>query len=238
MRSRNGKGIWVAAATVLVGSQAAAYLGKALYINGAAASGDVRVIQGKAYAPLSDIAKALGMKLQTRPNGYELVRAGGAEQIANKNVGKMGTEIFTGKWRFTVMKVEKAETYTPTLATGKQEVQAGPNEELVVVTCRIKNGTPNKEELVFERWQNNHTALTDASEQSFEPALYDVRAEEQFPVGATFLPGSAINFTLVFKVPAETEPKDLIFSAIRYKDRGEVSLGTLKPTDIRVQLSE
>lgn len=220
------------AAVAAIGSVALAWQGgKVLYINGAVASNDVRVINGRAYAPLSDIAKALGMTLQNRENGYELIRAGGAEQIANKNVGRLGTEIFTGEWRFTVSKVEKATSYAPVYATGKSPLTAADNEELVIVTCRIKNGTNQKDQLVFEKWEKNHTSLTDANEQAYEPALYDVKASEYFPVGASFLPGSAIHFVLVFRVPKGAEPQHLIFSAIRYGERS-----TPVPTDIRVLL--
>lgn len=128
--------------------------------------------------------------------------------------------------------MEKTTSYEPVYAD-KRRIPAEANEELVVAPCRIKNGTNKKDELVFGKWENNHTSLTDANEQAYEPALYDVKESQRFPVGASFLPGSAINFVLVFKVPKGAEPQHLIFSAIRYGERGNVKV---IPTDIRVLL--
>jgi hypothetical protein len=232
---------------ILVGAAAisavalAAQAGKALYINGTKASSDVRTINGKVYVPLNDVAKALGMTVQPKSGGYEMIKAGGAGQIANKNVGNLGEEIFTGKWRFTALSVEHVQNYTPQYAPKDawRILEAKDGEELIVVKCRVKNGTAKKDELVFANWEDSNTALTDMDEQSYQPTTYgfDLKADESSPDGANLLPGAAVNFNLIFRVPAGTREKDLVFTAIRYDMRGKLDQKKDPPQDIRVHLN-
>lgn len=60
---------------------APALAGDTLVMNGKIASTDVRTVGGSTYVKLSDVAKALGMVLVKRPGGYELTKAGGADQV-------------------------------------------------------------------------------------------------------------------------------------------------------------
>lgn len=230
--------LWVVAGAALVGAMAlAAVAGNKLYINGKAASSSVKVINGTAYVPISDVAKAMGMSVQKRADGYSIGTDGGHGQIANKFTGKLGDEIFTGKWKFTVLKVRHADSYKIAKSHLKSFSDANENEEFIVVDCRVKNGTPKKDELVFENWDGINTALTDSGEQTYQPIKYDVAESEYAPVGVTVLPGSAINFTLVFKVPKDTVEKDLIFTAMRYDFRASFDQKKDPPQDIRVDLT-
>jgi hypothetical protein len=219
---------------------AAAYAGQAglkFFVNGSSA-GNVRMIDGQAYVPLKSVASALNMTVQDRPGGVELIKAGGAGQIANANVGRMGDEVFTGKWRFSVRKMERMDRYKKHLTTGYQkEIEAKPGMELLVVTCRVKNGTAQNDKLVIDAWKGSNTALTDKDEHAYPPDLWDVRADDHAPEGASFLPGAAVDFNLVFMVPKGAEPKDLVFSAIRYDDRASFDMKKRPPTDIRYSLS-
>jgi hypothetical protein len=239
--NRNMKFSVLAGAVALSAVAFAWQAGKALYINGVKASGDLKTINGKVYAPINDVAKALGMTVQAKAGGYEMIKAGGAGQIANKNVGSIGEEIFTGKWRFTAVRVEHVQTYTPQYAPKDawRILEAKDGEELIVVKCRIKNGTAKKDELVFGKWDGNNTALTDMDEQSYEPTTYgfDLRADESSPDGANLLPGAAVNFNLIFRVPQGTQEKDLVFTAIRYDMRGKLDQKKDPPQDIRVNLN-
>src|SRR5690242_1785624 len=54
--------------------------GLRLIVNGTLASTSVRIIDGRAYAPISDVARALGMTVVNRPGSYEITTAGGANQ--------------------------------------------------------------------------------------------------------------------------------------------------------------
>jgi hypothetical protein len=204
-----------------------------LVINGSVASTDVRSINGRLYAPIGDIAKALGMDVVKRGGQVELTRSGGAGQIANKNTGKLGEEIFTGKYRFKVISMQQTDSYTDRFGQDKKTTDAGPNETLLVLTCRVKNGTQQKDELCFTSgdWGAN-TALADMDEHSYQAARFDVHRDEDFPPGAYFLPGAAIDFAIVFKVPKETKPKDLVYSIVRYIERADK-----KSTDVRVSLT-
>lgn len=225
-------GLGVAAAFAIQATQK-------LIVNGATASTDVRMIAGKAYVPLADVAKALDYTVQKAAGGYELIKAGGATQIANKNVGKIGEEIFTGKWRFTVVSVQRVAEAAPEYLPDEKWTRrtADKGMEIVVVKCRLKNGTSAKDTIVLDKWKGNNTTLTDEEENSYEPTQhgYDAKMSEHFPDGATFLPGAAINFNIRFEVPKKSEPKDLVFAVIRYSERSE-SNPNLR-TDIRVHLS-
>jgi len=211
-----------------------------LYINNSVASSGVKVIDGKAYVPIADVAKALDMVVKKRGDGYEMVKDGGAGQIANDNVGKIGQEVFTGKWKFQVLDVKTVKSFTKEYSGDNYDKQFNVEgrDDIVVVKCRVKNGTKKKDELVFANWDGMNTALTDDREQSFQPTAYDVRESEHSPVGTTFLPGAAIEFNIIFIVPKGTKPGDLIFTAMRYDDRAGFDQKKRPPTDIRVKLSK
>jgi len=219
------------------GAALAIQAGQTLKINGQVASNDVRVIGGKAYVPVADVAKAMGLTVVKTGNGYELTKEGGAGQLQAKGNGKIGQEIFDGKWRFQVIDVKRADTYIPVRTKSKTEMQADAGQEFAVVSCRVKNGTPQKDELVFAKdWEGINTSITDVNEQAYPAVAFDVREDEIAPVGCNFLPGAAIDFTIVFSVPKGTDLKDVIFTAMQYKFRSGYDQKTNKPHDFRVSL--
>lgn len=217
----------------------AAQASQRLFVNGATASTDVRLIGGRPYVPLSDVAKALDYTVQKAVGGYQLIKAGGATQIANQNVGKIGEEIFTGKWRFTVAGVQRVSEAMPEYLPSEVWTRkvASPGMDIVVIKCRLKNGTSAKDTIVLDKWKGNNTTLLDDDENAFEPTQhgYDAKFNEHFPNGATFLPGGAINMNLRFEVPKKAKLKDLVFTVLRYTARNETD--SKVPTDIRVHLS-
>lgn len=219
----------------------AAQSGVTLKINGAVASADVRTINGKAYVPVADVAKALGMAVAKSGNGYALARAGGANELKGYT-GKQGDVVFTGKWRFTVLGWKRADAYQATMMKRRSwddQYQAKSDEDLIVVACRIKNGTPKKDELVFPTtngWEGTNDALTDDAEHAYAPVGFDVAETEGAPPGTIFLPGSAIDFKMVFRVPKGTTPKDVVFTALRYDSRAGYNQKSDPPQDIRVTL--
>lgn len=230
-------------ACVLLAVFAAAYQSALkLVFNGKTVSTNVKIIGGQPYVPVADVAKALDLSVVKKPGGYEMVAAGGAGPIAGNNVGKMGETIFTGNYRFDLLSIERKSEYQLKYADAHEwtRTEAKDNMELIVATCRIKNAMKSKATLVFGKWEGNNTCLATADEQTYSPVAYgyDVKMTEHFPDGASFLPGAAINFCLVFEVPKGTKVKDLIFTAMQYEYRNPSDQKKHKPTDIRVAVNE
>ena len=212
-----------------------------LSINGNAVNTQTRVIGGKTWVPLDDVARALNMQKSVANGQITLRPAGGANQVANKLKGQQGEELFSGKWRFTVTGVTRTKQWVrkyPGSHAGTDAVESDNGQDLIVVSCRLKNGTPQKTEFAFPSgssvidWGMN-TSLTDKNEGSYQPKSYDVSADEGSPVGRYALPGAAIPFNIVFSVPAGTQVKDLVYSVVLYNERGQK-----KSTDFRVALHD
>lgn len=237
-----GRRIALAVATVLfVGASATiAAGGGKLILNGKVASTDVRTVNGSPYVKLSDMAKALGMVVVKRPGGYELIKAGGAGQVEGALQGKIGDTLFDGKWRFTVLGIETADSYTlkapgepyPYNAPVKYNhvtrvLQPEPGHKLIVIQCRIANGQKTTQTLWIVQ-KDTRTALADTKGESHAPVAHDVAGA---PIQTQpLLPGAKKEFPLVFSVPQGTEAKDLIFT-LRNNSSSE------KGTDVRISLT-
>ncbi|RYG30479.1 hypothetical protein EON81_24835 [bacterium] len=101
----------------------------------------------------------------------------------------------------------------------------------------MKNGLKTADELLFdERWEGMNTALTAQDEANYRPRRYDVNETHTVPISAAFLPGSAIAFKIVFEVPKGTEPKDLVFTAMRFDMCTPGNQKKDPPQNIRVAL--
>lgn len=193
-----------------------------LIINDKVASTDVRVINGKAYAPIGDIAKALGMAVTKSGTTYTVAVPGGAGQVQGKAQGKIGEEVFSGKWRFQVLSVEKADEWQEKYYQEGRKIKPDKGDELIVVHCLLKNGVKNKSQtpILTERMCGN-TALADDQGNSYSPKDFDARQESdktQSYASITLLPGAKIEFALLFTVPKGTNPKSLIFSEGTYPE--------------------
>ncbi|HEY3331411.1 MAG TPA: hypothetical protein VGK19_15380 [Capsulimonadaceae bacterium] len=216
-----------------------------LTINGKVASTDVRTIDGKAFVPVGDVARGLGQSVVKTPGGYTITVAGGGNEVADKYVGKLGDDVFTGQFKFKALNVRTANSYVTKYVEYKKTITANEGQILVIVDCRIKNGTPQKQELVFstdESYGGPNTAITDDQEHSYRPINFegnsfngfDVHADEYAPVGTNILPGAALDFTLVFSVPNDFKPKDLIYSLVKYSERDKAKEKTV---DVRIHLN-
>jgi len=215
--------------------------GTKLVMNGSVASTSVRVIDGRPYAPVADMAKALNMTVVKRADGYEITRAGGANQVEGLN-GKVGDVLFDGRWRFSVLEVKPVESYTMTSPdtepVGGNDIAATmsydnrthvltpkPGYRLLAIRCRIINGRTTNQN--FWTGSDVHNALTDAEGEAWPPVAYDY-------VGAPIqtkplLPGSKIDFSIIFAVPEKANVKDLVFT-LKANNSSE------KPNDVRVAL--
>lgn len=245
MRVRFGLGQTTACVMLLLAMSTSAHAqGPKLVVNGNTVSTGVKSINGKVYVPLADVAKAFGLTVAKQPGGYALVEAGGANEIADAHRGKMGETIFTGQFRFLVTGIDKVDSYTPKNIADVVVTPTAGNS-LFVVHCRIKNGTREKQELVFstdDMFGNVDTALTDDQEHTYAPYNfeggkvdgYDVHIDETAPNGSYVLPGAAIDFTIIFNAPSDTHPKDLIFSILKYAERDKAKT---KSVDVRVSVS-
>lgn len=204
-------------------------------MNGKVASNDVRIINGRAYAPISDVATALGMVATKSGNTYEIAIPGGANQLNGTTQGKIGSELFTGKWRFQVTGIETADKYTEQYCQSKKTISAKSDETLVIVRCKLKNGAKVTQTPVLSERMPGNTGLADTNGQSYQPLDYDARQESDKIMSyaaASLLPGAGMDVVLVFSVPEGTTPKALVCTLIRYPDdvpgRGK---------DVRIELT-
>lgn len=208
-----------------------------LIVNGRTASTDVRIINGKAYAPLADVAKALNMVIAKRGGNYEMVAPGGANQVEGARQGKIGDVLFTGKWRFSVLGIERVDRYQEQFYQGKKTLTPqGAGENLLIVRCRIANGMKEAKSPILSERMSGKTALAGDQGQSFGPLDYDARQASdkwQDYAAAALLPGAGMEFTLVFSVPTATDPKSLVFTMLTYPD----DVGG-KGTDVRIELRQ
>lgn len=162
---------------------------------------------------------------------------GGAYQVEGVAQGKIGDELFTGKWRFRVVSIEEAgdeykERYYQLQRTIKPR---GATETLLVVNCRLKNGTSKTLTPVLTERIPGNTALAAEEDHSYPPLDYDAVQESDKIMSyaaSALLPGAATDFALVFSVPKGTTPKALVFSTLAYP--GDV--GKKETTDVRVSL--
>jgi hypothetical protein len=235
--------IMIVAGLLGAGLAAAAANGSRLVFNGKVASTDVRTIDGSAYVKLADVAKALGMVVVKRPDGYEITKAGGANQVAGDVRGKVGDVLFDGKWRFQVLESNVAGTYTmkhkatTDLAVYNAVAEydadtrvftAKPGRTLVLLKCRATNGRKQPQALWLAN-SDTRTALADAEGGSHPPIAYDIEESAPFQSKA-LLPGAGTDFVVLFSVPENFRAKDLVFT-LRTIDNAD------KGSDVRVSLT-
>jgi hypothetical protein len=217
---------------------ALAQSGITLILNGKTASTNVRLIDGRPYAPLADIAKATGQVVVKKGNGYEMIAAGGANQVEGLR-GKVGDTLFDGKWRFRVADVQRVPVYTLRREGGVDWGKAGskakvdadgktyhaePGYEIVIVNARVTNG--QKITTAFGSYYGEHTALTDLQGSSYTPVGWD---QEGGMFGTKpLLPGAGQDLAAIFLIPEGTKLKDLVFTLTNISDR--------EPHDVRVLL--
>jgi len=217
-------------ASTCLGGQA----GKDLIINGQVASKALLTINGRAYVPVSDVAKALNLTVVNNGNSIELVPAGGANEVKGLR-GKLGDQFQTTMWRFTPVSLNEMDTYT-TKFNGDMETinPRSKGETLFVMNCRIKNGQNEVREMVFTQRKCGNTALADTQEHSYAPMAYDAHNETGPYGGPKMLPGSAAEFAVIFSVPKGTQPKDILFAIISDKDLAEEKAGKPLGTELRI----
>ena len=214
--------------------------GVRLTLQGKTLSSDLRVIGGKTYVPLADMARAMNGKVVKNGNGYEIqmeassddsggVPGGGTAIKGTK--GSIGQMVMTGKWSFEVVDVSRAASYeSQYLPVHRTFSPSGPSEELVVIHCRLKNTLKSSQMAMLSVIHPHNIALADDQGQSHGLLGFDKRGANQ-DEGPRMLPGSLTDFAVIFSVPSGTKLKDLLFSLQTayddYPDGG---------TDVRISL--
>lgn len=201
------------AITVAAVAALAVYLQSSkVFVNGELASSGVIERNGVSYVPIKDIAAALKLNVQKTSRGIELTSAGGANQ-AEGITGKIGDMLFNGFARFQVVKVIRGKEYTNQFDGSGQKITPFPEgNDLVVVVCRIKNGT--KKTVTCGLPCGGETGLTDTQDHSFGPRTgLSIDCPSR---GQDLLPGAAVDFALTFDVPPSAELGDLVYQVQFY----------------------
>lgn len=223
----SGRFVWIGVGVALgAGAVFALQANPKLFVEGKLASSDVLIKNGQAYGRLSDIAKALGMVVVKRADGYEMRKAGGANPIEGLT-GKIGDTLFDGNFQFKVLEVYRGNSYKKRFDSGGGTVEPmGANDDVLAVICRVKNGMKKTVSMFFPGGQN--TTVTDTDEHSFGPftgLAVDLRSR-----GENMVPGSAVDFALTFSIPKSAVLKDLLWQI----DLPE----NVKKTTFRVSLAQ
>lgn len=204
---------------------------RTLVINSKIASTDVRIINGRAYAPIADIAKGLNMVVVTKGSSYELTSAGGTGQL-NGLTGKTGEWLFDGGWRFRVNGCTLAKEFQGTFEYYGQEVLSAPNgKSLLIVDYSYRNGNRTTQPFCI-----GETAVATQDGQSFSLTHNNFNFDGSTMFSRVVLPGAEARGALVFVVPSDVKPKDLVLSVGDLAGYEE-SVKPRKPTVFRVGIS-
>ena len=214
--------------------------GTLLMMNGKTLSNDVRVINGRSYVPVVDMARALNGKVVKSDAGYEIQTeasggdtgptAGGGTAIKGTK-GSIGQMVMTGKWSFEVVDVTRAASAeSQYLPDHKTFTPNGASEELVIIHCKLKNASKSTLKAMLSPIHPHNTALADDQGQSHQVLAFDKRSAN-LDEGPNMLPGAITDLAVIFSVPKDTKLKDLVFSLQTayddYPDGG---------TDVRISL--
>lgn len=226
------------ALTFAIVAVALAESGVRLAYHGKTVSHDIRMIDGHAYVPLSDMARAVGGRAVKDADGFTIqtdvadptLPVGGANQVNGKR-GTLGQMLNVGKWRFEAIGVDRAGTYESRYLPEVRTFEpVGTNEELVIVRCRIKNAQTVQMAAMLSSVHPHNTALADDQGQSYAPLGFDKHtgSTDESPM---MLPGAQTDFAAIFSVPKGTKLKDLVFSLQNaYEDTPDGG------TDVRISL--
>ncbi len=141
--------------------------------------------------------------------------------------GKVGAELTDGRWRFQLLDFKQARSYTMKRTTetdyamyhtaaefDNNTLAPKSGNTLLVFDCRIVNDLKQKQALLH--YDNNTAVLSDLGE-SHPPIAVDIRGGgiQSDPL----LPGSKLEFSVIFAVPQGTKPKELIFTLKNIDDK-------------------
>jgi len=168
-------------------------------------------------------------KTTARPLTKPTTKPGGANQIDAVVTGKIGDDLFDGRWRFKVVSIETAQSYNYNTEadwnTATRTLTATAGNTLLIVRCQVANGQNTKQTLWIAN-QGSNTSVTNDQGEAFPSCAHDFTGA---PIQSkALIPGSKMLFPVVFAIPQGTVPADLIFT-LRNNDGG-------KGSDVRVSL--
>lgn len=160
---------------------------------------DVRMVDGNAYVKVSDVAKALGMASARNGSTFRLTQSPIVSRLPGAGA-RVGTDITAGKWQFRVTGVQQVAQYMPRYGSEKEPIApSNAGDRLVLVQCRLRNGTGGLQEVYFDSSMSGSTALTDSQQRGYVPLAYDSRNSDY---SSNKIPaGTLHDFTIIFSVP-------------------------------------
>jgi hypothetical protein len=216
----------------LIAGVAFAQATRILIVNGKVASNDVRVINGKSYAPVADLAKALDMVVVQRPDGkIELTRQGGSGAIEAKLTGKVGDFLFDGGWRFKVVSVVSAKEHTMVNKFLSDQHVAEEGNRFVIVNVVIRNANKKLGNLF-----PGDVALASEDGGSESVTHYDFPFNNSPSYFKPILPGAEQKGTIIFEVKEDFKEKDLIFTIAREYSHYDAAVLPKEDTVMRISL--
>src|SRR5690242_5679129 len=87
----------------------AAQKGITLALDGKIISTDVQTIQGRAYVPMSDVARILDRSVVKKGGAYSLMQSTSGDPRTGLS-GKMGSELVFGPWRLKITSAQQVAT--------------------------------------------------------------------------------------------------------------------------------
>ena len=214
----------------------------------AVVSQDIRVVNGRPYVPLADMAKALGGFAVKTASGYQIkTKAADTEaagvgdtgtpgmgEMAGLNgataglSGKLGDTVSDGRWAFQLADYKAQDTYTLQRDGGVDAAKLGGNADVNGGTIDAK---PDYSVVtVICRVKNRQKQpQAFASGGGWDTVLIDDKGVSYAPIGwdqaggmlATrpLPPGATAEVTAIFLVPFGTNLRDAVFTLANVADR-------------------
>jgi len=183
--------------------------GTKVTMDGSVISSDVRMVNGRPYVPLSDLAKAIDRAVVRKGTGYALTQVGGGS--GGTPIAMIAGNSLSRSWRFTVASVDMVGAYTPSFGADKTPIapqEAG--DVLAVIGCRLTNGAKAMRVPSFDKSSSGNTAVMDNRKRAYVPLAYDLRTNGD--TVASMPPGSQQDFAVIFSVPSDAGLDHLTYS--------------------------
>lgn len=149
------------------------------------------------------------------------------KSASGKLQGKVGEELSDGKWRFKVLAFRPVPSYTMKRTTeadyaayhelaefNDTTFRPKTGNTLLVFECRVKNEMKEKQSL----WHfNTNTAVQTHQKESYPPIAFDMRGG--MTQSTSLLPQTQQDFALVFALPQDSKPAELVFTLKTIDDK-------------------
>ena len=143
-------------------------------------------------------------------------RDGGQETGSSPRECNLSEELSTAKWIFQVCNIREENEYAERYYQKQRVIRPqGGNDILIIIDARLKNRLQRTQSPILTERQPGNTGLIDDGGYSYRPIDYDARQRIDKTMsfeGASLIPGTMLDFALVFSVPRGTKPKFLVFT--------------------------